>query len=535
MHHLQSFPRITWLGYVAALGAVGLVTGLIAVLVGRLPIANISMLYLIAVLATAVACGSGPAVLASVAAFVTFDWFFVDPQYTFAVANPSEWVSLLLFLLTAIVTGQLAARQRQRAREAREREREAVVLYDVVRLMSDPDLHRALQAVATRLAEELALAAVVIELAADGQQAAPIAVGEPWAIQLIRSRNVVESHVLSTGQLPSTTSRGVPGTWRRIVPPYARSLKLKSDQGRLHQVPVMELGQRQGSLLLVRHARAQEFSPGDDRLLSAVGAQLAGAVERARLRRDATEAEILRRTDDQKTALLNAVSHDLRTPLASIITAAGSLRQEDVCWTDEDRRGFARDIEQEALRLNRIVGNLLDLSRIEDGSLRPEKGWYDLGALVDDVLGRLRTMTAQHRLVVEVPEDLPPVPLDYVEIDQVLSNLVENATRYAPPGTEVRISARRVDREVHIVVEDQGPGIAPAALARVFRPFCHIDTAASRPHGIGLGLAIVKGLIEAHQGRIRVENRPGGGARFAFTLPLDGLDVEEAGAGRRDA
>jgi len=233
-----------------------------------------------------------------------------------------------------------------------------------------------------------------------------------------------------------------------------------------------------------------------------------------------TEAEIIRRSDEQKTALLNAVSHDLRTPLASILASSESLLQDDVVWTDEDRRDFAESIRNEAIRLNRIVGNLLDLSRIGAGSLRPQKGWYDLRALVDDVVGRLRPVTADHPVAVEVPEDLPPVELDYVEIDVVLSNLIENAAKYTPAGAPIEIGARLGGGLVELEVADRGPGVPEAALARIFDPFYRVPTSGPRPRGTGLGLAVARGLVEAHGGRIRAANRPGGGAAFTFTLPL---------------
>lgn len=511
-------PGRWWGGYALALVGVALATVFIGLVLGRVQMANISMLYLIAVLAAAVAFGSGPAILASVAAFLAFDWFFVKPYFSITVADPDEWLTLLLFLLTAFVTGQLAAAQRQRAREAQEREREAVVLYDVTRIMSEPDLDQALRTVATRLCDELGLVAVVIDLTDRVLPAVHTAVGDPQAIRSIQSRNAVASHILSDGPAPSARSRGRPGTWRRIVPPSRT--RPRSD-AKLYRVTVAGTEQRAGTLSLIQSSASPGFGPSDDRLLSAVGVQLGLAVERARLRREATEAEIFRRADELKTALLNAVSHDLRTPLASIITAAGSLRQEDVTWTDEDRRDLARDIEQEALRLNRIVGNLLDLSRLEAGGLRPEKSWYDLGALIDDVIGRLRQVTSQHLLIVDIPEDLPPVPLDYVAIDQVVSNLIENAVRYTPLSTEIRITARRAGPAVRVEVADRGPGIPPAALPRLFEPFFRIATAAPGWRGTGLGLAVAKGLIEAHGGVIWVENRPDGGACFGFTLPLD--------------
>jgi two-component system sensor histidine kinase KdpD len=262
------------------------------------------------------------------------------------------------------------------------------------------------------------------------------------------------------------------------------------------------------------------LSSADDRLLLAVANQIGLTVERVTLREVATEAEILQRTDELKTALLNAVSHDLKTPLASIIASAGSLLQEDVAWTDEERHEFARAIEEEAGYLNRLVSNLLDLSRIEAGALRPDKDWHDLGGLIDDVLGRLRTLTARHQVAVDVPEELPPVSLDYLEISDVLLNLIENATKHTPAGTEIRVSAREARGEVQVEVADRGPGIPPEDVQRLFDPFYRVRTAGSRPKGMGLGLAVAKGLIEAHGGRIWAENLPDGGASFAFALPL---------------
>ncbi|MBI4491854.1 MAG: DUF4118 domain-containing protein [Chloroflexi bacterium] len=520
---LQVSIRARWIGYAAALAAVGLVSGLIWLILGRTHIANISMLYLGAVLATAVAFGRGPAILASIASFVTFDLFFTKPYYAFTVADPEEWVALLLFLATAVITGQLAAGQRQRAQEARQREREAVVLYDVARLMSDLDLGQALDAVAERLRQELQLAAVAIEVA-DGSRlkATRAAAGGSEALRLLPAAATAPTYLLQGGPAPTAVQRGAPGRWISVVPPRPPGAPRTIASDRLYVVPVKVEGRRTGTIVLVRAPDGPGFTAADDRLLSAVSTQLGLALERARLRREATEAEVLRRTDELKTALLNAVSHDLRTPLASIIASAGSLRQEDVSWTRQERREFAETIEQEAQRLNLIIGNVLDLSRMEAGSLRPEKSWYDLGALIDDVLGRLRPVTAQHRVVVESPDELPPVPLDYVEIDQVLSNLVENAARYTPPGTEIRVAARQADGEVQVEVADRGPGIPEAALPHLFEPFYRANRTGPRPKGTGLGLAVARGLVEAHGGHIWAENRPGGGTRFVFTLPLAG-------------
>jgi two-component system sensor histidine kinase KdpD len=508
-----------WVGYAAALALTALVTGLVALARQVIDIAGISMLYLVAVLASAVAFGTGPAIIAAVASFVASDFFFVEPIHTLTVSNAEEWVDLGLLLMTGSITGYLAAALRGRARTAQRREKEALVLYDVVRLTNDPDLQRALVAIAERLRRELELAAAIVDLEAGGLLTVRAESGERDALELARS-SLAPTLVLGAGPPPTDVQPASPGRWIRVVSPILRKPGTTAGQHRLHKVAVNLAGRMAGSLVLVRQPGAPAFSATDDRLLSAVANQLGLAIERVRLREEVMEAEILRRADELKTALLNAVSHDLRTPLSSIIASAGSLLQEDVSWTGEERRDFAHAIEDEAQRLNRLVGNLLNLSRIEAGSLRPDKGWYDFGALLDDVLGRLRPLTASHSLVADVPDDLPPVLLDYVEVDEVLSNLIENAAKHTPARTDIRVAARQVNGELEVEVADRGPGIPPDALPRLFEPFYRVSKA-GQPKGTGLGLAVAKGIVEAHGGRIWAENRAEGGARFAFTLPLN--------------
>ncbi len=523
----SSVPRWPGTGYALALALVGLISLAINLLLPFVPGASLIMLYLLGVLPVAVVFGRGPAFLLSVASLLTFDWFFIGPLHTFTIANPAEWLALLLFLLTAAITGQLAAGQRQRAREAEQRQREAVVLYDIVRLMGDPDTDRALLAVAELLRRELALSAVAIAVAYDGFVARAKA-GEDSALRLCPSSGTAPARLLGEGPAPTAERRASPGRWVRIVPPGPPGATKIGQIARLHIVPV-KVGERGvGELVLVRPAGAPRFGPADDRLLSTLAVQLGLAVERARLRRESVEAEALRRTDELRQAMLNAVSHDLRTPLASIIASAGSLRQRDVAWSEAERLEFVAAIEEQAQRLNRIVGNLLDLSRVQAGSLHPEKAWHDVGALVNDVVGRLRPLTARHSVHTNVPDDLPPVLLDYVEIDQVLSNLIENATKYAPPSSDIDINVRRVGDGIEIAVVDQGPGISREALSRLFLPFFRGDSRGTLPLGTGLGLAVAKGLVEAHGGRIWAENRPAGGARFAFTLPIDEFDAAAA-------
>jgi len=498
----------SWRGYAIGLLSVVVVTVLIGALEPPWRVANVSMLYLIGVLATATLAGSGPAIVVSIAAFLVFNWFFVEPIHTLTVADPSAWFALLLFLVTAVITGQLAGDLRRRANEAAVREREATLLYAVAHLLTGIELTPALQAVADQLRDALRLRAVVIEITTE-DGAERLVSGDSELIR--RSIGRVRAWMASGSE--RTPDRG--HRWIRIVPPTGGM----ADDHRVHVVPLRVGERRLGALAIVRGDGAVRST--NDRLLTAVAAQIANAMERSRLRERATEAEVLQRADALKTALLNAVSHDLRTPLASIIASAGSLRQADVQWSAAERETFAADIEEQATRLSRIVTNLLDLSRMESGALRPERGWYDLSALVDDVVGRLRPLASAHRVRVAVPDDLPPVPLDYIEIDQVLSNLVENAVRHTPPGTDIDIAARVEEGSVAIEVTDNGPGIPAEALANMFDPFVRLSTMPGGKSGLGLGLAVARGLVEAHGGHLGAQRRSGGGMTFRFTLPLE--------------
>jgi two-component system sensor histidine kinase KdpD len=496
-------------GYAAALAAVVLVSVVIGAIEARTHVANISMLYLMAVLGAATLLGRGPAIAASIASFLAFNWFFVEPIHTLSVGDPKEWFALVLFLVTAAVTSQLAADQRDRAREAADRARDATLMFEVARVLGEPDLTTALAAVTERLRGGLGVAGVVVELEGHGVPQRTIA-GDAAALDGAEIGSLA-------GWIPSPrAATGAGARWIRVMSPRGASASPRNE--RVHAVPLRTGGGRIGTLAIIRASPRPDST--DDRILTSVATQVAGAIERSRLRQRATDAEILRRTDELKSALLGAVSHDLRTPLASIVASAGSLRQTDVRWTPAERESFLSDIENEARRLSRIVSNLLDLSRMESGTLHPERSWYDVAALIDDVVGRLRPLTQDHPVDVRVPEDLPPVSLDYVEIDQVLSNLLENAARHTPPGTAIVVSAVIQGPEVIVEVSDDGPGVPEDALDRVFEPFFR-GSSGGAPRGTGLGLAVARGLVEAHGGHISVRNRPEGGAVFRFTLPLE--------------
>jgi two-component system sensor histidine kinase KdpD len=247
--------------------------------------------------------------------------------------------------------------------------------------------------------------------------------------------------------------------------------------------------------------------------------QATSIIERARLRQESLQIELLQRTDKLRAALLSSVSHDLRTPLSSIKAAASSLLQEDVQWDEEARRSFALAIEREADRLNRLVGNLLDMSRIEGGALKPEKEWYPVDELIHDVLGHMQPILQGRVVQTHLPDDLPPVELDYLQMDQVLTNLIENAVRHTPPETPIEVSAQREGEQMVISVADRGPGIPEKDKVHIFDKFYRV-LGTQRGTGSGLGLAVCKGLVEAHGGSIWVEDRENGGAIFRFTLPI---------------
>jgi two-component system sensor histidine kinase KdpD len=505
---MQAARRLpTWARYGLALLGVAIVTALLAAL-GRLHLANASSLHLVVVLLAAVALGRGPAVAAAVAAFLSSNFFLVEPRLTLFVADPEEWITLVLLLLAAVVTGQVAADQERRAEEAEEHARQARLLYDVALLMAEPNLPRALGAVAERLRVELSVLAVrIVVSGVDGLLLATASAGEAPDLDALDAAATGGSEVLSPDH----------GRWVRVRPPHATRAAATST--RLLRVPVRAPHGEAGEVILAAE-RERELGADAVRLLEALSAQLWSAVDRARLRDEANAAEVLRRADQAKSALLDAVSHDLRTPLASIVASAGSLLQRDVEWPEDERRSFSEAIEQEAQRLDRIVGNLLDLSRLESGTLAPDRGWYEPSTLIHEVAGRLRPVVAPHPLRLELPDELPPVHLDYSEVDQVLSNLIENAAKYSPPESEILVTAAVLDGSLLVSVADGGPGIGAEDMPRLFEPF--FRAAGARRGGSGLGLAVARGLVEAHGGRIWAENRQQGGASFSFEIPAVG-------------
>lgn len=484
---------------------------LVAYLEGPVGVPNASSAYLLAVLLSAMAFGTTAGIVAALGAFLLYDFLFVDPLYTFTVGDPGEWLNLILLLVGGILVGQLAAAQRSRAETAVGREREARALFHVSRALATRSATiNVLPEVASTLRDEASMERVWIGLS---RPAGP------------------ERIVGDTGGgsgTPSPTSRhaqlrrmpgDVPAQWVLVhQPTRARS----AEQGVLaYRVSIEAAGRDLGSLWALRARTAGQPGQADTRLLAAAADQIGQALEQDRLATEAKTAEIARQSDALKTALLESVSHDLRTPLAAIRAAAGTIKDRTLHLSEDDRAQSADAIDREAEHLNRLVTNLLDLSRIEAGALRADLEPIDLDDAIKPILARLQPRLADRRVELDLPPDLPSVFVDAVFLDQILTNLLENAAKYVPVDATVRIRATPTDGRVRLTVEDSGPGVPDAALSHLFDKFYRVTGGArqSRP-GSGVGLAVVRGFTEAMHGLVRARPSELGGLAVDVDLPI---------------
>jgi two-component system sensor histidine kinase KdpD len=500
--HLKRDQLVAYGGTVA--GIVG-TSAVIAVVQRLIGIPNLSILYLPFIMYCAVTWGWWVALAATVLAFLAYDFLFTSPHFTFTIHEPHEWIALGIFIIVAAGTSNLAARERARREQASRQARSATLLYDLSRaLASEQQQHAGLREVAERLVSEFRLdGAVVAHSDADGRLHPLVAVG--------RSEAALGSE--PAGRI--FAQPGGPGSAGRWIVKKARS---EPPRVPVANFPLLRNGQQIGMLRLV--GRSGGFADDETHLLATIADRLAVDLEQEGLRQEANRAELLRRTDELRTAMLSSVSHDLRTPLAAIKASAESLLHDAVVWSVEDRAGFARAIVRESDRLNRLVGNLLDMSRIEGGAVQPQRDWYDLGELVQEVVGRVQPLLEGRTVRLLIAEDLPPAMLDYLMIDQVITNLLENAAKYTPAGSPLETRVEIVSDQLRVGVVDHGPGVPAAMRARAFDKFRRLEPL-GRASGSGLGLAVCKGLVEAHGGRIWIEETPGGGATFSFQLPLE--------------
>jgi two-component system sensor histidine kinase KdpD len=466
------FPSPAYfLRYLLTIALLALTTSAFVVLRASVDTPLIALLYLLPVGLSTALWGLGPGITCAFCAFLTFNYFFIQPLYTMTVHRPSDLVMLLVFLLVAVVISQLVGRAQMGLAVARAREREATQLFELSTALAG--LH-------------------------DDQTIADILAEQTHA--MFRGEGV---EVGLTGEHPSTRRLPV-GSLEPSRPPDL-SLPIQAARGLM------------GTIRLWRDSPA--ISSEERRLLQTFASQGALALERARLAQADSRARVLEESDRLKSAILSSVSHELRTPLSTIKAAATSLRSGEVGWDSPARAELLAAIDDEADHLNLLVGNLLDMSRLESGALKPRRQWNLISEIIGSVLRRMRRLAETHRIELDIAEDLPLVPVDYVQMEQVFTNLLSNSLKYAPVGTVISIHARTTDPEtLFIQITNQGPHVPDEHLESIFDKFYRV-TAAERVSGIGLGLSICKGIVEAHGGKIWAENLKNGFG-FNITLPL---------------
>ncbi|MFI5183360.1 MAG: DUF4118 domain-containing protein [Vicinamibacteria bacterium] len=461
---------------------------------------NLVLVYILGVAFVATRYERGPAILASFLSVACFDFFFVPPYMTFAVTDTQYVLTFAIMLVVALLVSNLASRVREQTESARQREKRTAILYALSRdLAATRGSEGIAQASARHAADVLSTPAAVLLPRDDGRLVPMTAEGSAFTLEP-RDEGVAR-WVLEHGRMAGLGTDTLPGAGALFLPMTGT------------QRPVAVLG--------VRPTGPQGFSPDQVHILEALASQTAAALERARLADEAQQALVDVETERLRNALLSSVSHDLRTPLAAITGAASSLLDDGEGIDPEARRELTATIFEEADRLNRLVRNLLDMTRLQSGAVQVAREWHPLEEIVGSALNRLEPRLQGRPVVTHIADNLPLVALDGVLIEQVLVNLIENAVKYTPSGSPVEISAWRGDGEITVEVADQGAGVPPGEEERVFEKFHRIETR-ERPGGVGLGLTVCRGIVAAHGGRIWAENRPGGGAAFRFTLPLVG-------------
>ncbi|MEO8286553.1 MAG: ATP-binding protein [Chloroflexota bacterium] len=480
-------------GYLATIGGLTLATAVMHALLSLVTIASTYLVYLVIVVAVSVGWGLKQGILASVLGFLAANFFFTQPVFTFTVAAIQDVIALITFLSLATLSSQLVARLRREARDARQSEQTTATLYALSQTLT-------------------------------GQQSRPGTL-EEVAAQLRAALNLTACSII-------LTEPGDTGTASAVAPTLVGE---HPESNTVVRMPLLVGGKRYGLLQLTLPPARRSLTRGEQRMVAAFTTQLQMALERDRLHSSEIEAEVLRRTDALRAALLSAVAHDLRTPLTSIKSAATGLLSTHVEWSKSEQQGFLKAIVQEVDRINRIVGNLLDISLIEAGRMQPHKELHHIEDVITTVTERLSPELHNHPLSIEIEANLPAIPIDDIQIDEVLTNLLENAIKYTPTATPVEVRACRHGDLIRIEVADQGPGIPPEHFSQLFNRFYRVTVdsagAGQVPRGTGLGLAIVKAIVEAHGGQVGAANAPEEGAVFWFTLPICSVERHEAADG----
>ncbi|HEY0756604.1 MAG TPA: ATP-binding protein [Ktedonobacteraceae bacterium] len=529
-----SWKRYLWDTFLA-FGSIFVLTLVVSLLNLSARIPDSLLIYLPAILVLASTRGNYAALLAALLAFFTFDFFFVMPFYSLIITKLTDFMALIVFLVTAVMTGQLASALRKYAEQARRRAEETRILYNLMQETSRAgDMEHQLRIFVNTLIDVFApwkvpncllllpdaKGAFVRQIrTVQSEQYVPLAfVEQELVARVVAQARPLESRThlfgLWLAELAAGKGKGKQEpcdlTW------FVHLLPLKTHQEVLAVLCLLVTDEEQ--LLAIDDPSLEHAQSTPQAVFLRVFLEQALAlIERSRLQQENLRIKMLQETDALRVSLLSSVSHDLRTPLSAIMTAATSLQHTDAHWDVDSWQGQAYLIEHEAKRLNRLVENLLDMSRIEAGALRPNKVLYPLDELIRDVLGRMDLFLQGRPLQLSLPVDLPPVELDYMQIDQIVTNLLENAVRYTPANSAIDIELLNQRECIEIRIADRGPGVASEENEHIFDKFYRVM--GSTPGGSGLGLTVCKGLVEAHGGTIWVETRREGGAIFCFTLP----------------
>jgi two-component system sensor histidine kinase KdpD len=490
-------PARVHTAYLTAVAAVTAATGISWMMFPFFEPANLIMTYLLAIVVIAARYGRGPSVLAAVASVAAFDFFFVPPHLTFAVADTQYVLTFAVMLFVGLVISGLTARIRLQAETARQREQRTAALYAMSGQLAETGAVEDLVAIAARHIAEVFDAEVGAALADAGGQ-----------LRIVHNDS----------GLPAEQDDVALSLW---VLEHRRPAGLGTETSASARAVYVPLIGHRGPLgvVSIRPRQRDAFAiPGSLRQLETFINQTALAVERARSADEAQEARVRAETERLRNALLTSVSHDLRTPLATITGAATTILESGAHLDHRTQQELLESVREEADRLNRLVQNLLEMTRLESGALQLRRDWHPLEEVVGAALGRLAKSLGTRRVTVNIPPDLPLVAIDDVLIEQVFVNLLENAIKYTPPDSAIRILVSATDQSVTVEVADHGPGLPKGHEARVFEKFYRAASDGRR--GAGLGLAICRGVVAAHGGRIWAHNLPEGGVAFLFTLPL---------------
>ncbi|MGZ8409110.1 MAG: ATP-binding protein [Hyphomicrobium sp.] len=498
--------------YAMASGIMLIAVGAGVILQQFLHITSVALLLLSAVVLVAARQGLWPSLFASGIAFLAFNFIFVEPLYTFTIAHPENVVALFFFLISSVFVSNLAAQTRAEVLIARRRARIAAELYSFSqKLAGIIDLDDLLWATTYQIA--LMLKVRVVLLLPEGDQVI-VRAGFPPEDELDDADLAAARWSWEHDEPAGRSAETLPGGKRLFLP-------LRTGRGAV------------GIIGIDRDEPGPLFSPEERRLLEALLDQAAVAIERIHLANDADRAQVVAQTQRLHSALLSSISHDLRTPLASILGAVTSLRSYGDSYDPASRDELIGTIEEEAERLNRFVANLLDVTRLEVGRLDVRKELNDVEEIVGSALQRAGKVLADHRLEVDLSSDLPMLSLDGVLLEQAIFNLLDNAAKYAPAGSTVSVRAYRQDEQTVIEVSDEGPGIPLDDLEHIFDKFYRIATADRKRAGTGLGLSISRGFVETMGGQLRASNRTDrSGTVFTITFPAADEEASKEMDGR---